>query len=108
MVQRTAFISGPGPFIDHDFPANLDGQLKGAFNFFFGNQVHAGERVAVSLLKSNCSMFTEVLNVIFLAKNDTTEKISPSDLVYFVGFWIFKLIFLDLGSKALDMKVLQV
>ena len=86
MVQRTAFISGPGPFIDHDFPANLDGQLKGAFNFFFGNQVHAGERVAsrcsgpivVCLLKSEMYFF--------LARNDTTEKISPSDLVYFVGF----------------------
>ena len=53
----------------------LDDRLKGTFETFIGNQVCAGERVTVSPLQSNCSIFTEHLGLFRLVKINTTKKI---------------------------------
>ena len=52
---------------------------------FIGNQVCAGERVAVSLLQSNCGLFVKVLATFDLANVDTTEKMPPKDFIVIIS-----------------------
>lgn len=80
VVWQTALL-GDHPRSMHDHRSwlliFLDGWLKRFSKTFIGNQIRAGEWVAIAMLQSNCSLFIDVLSVLHLAKIYTTEKMSP-------------------------------
>ena len=59
---------------------------------FIDNQVRARERegVTVLLLHSNCSLFTDMLELFHLAKIDPTKKIFPEDFIVFLSYRNYK------------------
>ena len=97
VIQRPALLGDhPRPKYVHRSRLHifLDGRLKPLSKIIFGN-IRAGERVTTSLLQSNCSLFTKVFGVFFLAETDTVKKVFPRDIIvvlchrsYFVFSWI--------------------
>ena len=74
----------------------LDGRFKGLSETYEGNQVRAGVRVVLLLLRSDRFFSTKVLAVFHIAKIDTTEKKTSRNFIvilrymsYFVVSWVY-------------------